>query len=73
MKGKIIFSIGTLTESIRAKRLLSHEGIAVQTVKLEPVKSKKGCAYGIEFKEANLYSVVHILRNNDIDYNAYRL
>lgn len=69
--GKMIFSIGTLSECIKVKRIMERRLIHVAIVKVEERKSKNGCAYGIEFFQKDLYSVVHILSNESIPYYTY--
>ena len=69
MVGKLIFSIGSLTEAMRAKKSL--EGIRVTVVKLDSMKSKHGCSYGIEFSQSEMYAVAHRLNQLGIQYYAY--
>ncbi len=67
----IVFSIGTLNESIKIKKILAKERIFVAVVKLEERRTRNGCSYGIEFAEKDVYSVVHILTTRNISYNTY--
>ena len=69
--GKMVFSIGTLSECIKVKKMLERKNIQISIIKLEESKSKNGCAYGIAFSQTDLYSVVHILSTENIPYNAY--
>ena len=55
------------------KRLLSGKHIYITITKLEENKTVKGCSYGIEFSEHDLYSVVHILSSLGIHYGNYYL
>ena len=71
MKRKIVFSLGSLNESIRIKRILEGLKISVAVIKLDENKSKNGCSYGIEFFEGDLYSVAHTLTSRGIPYNSY--
>ena len=71
MKRKIVFSIGTLSECLRLKRIFQNEKIPISILKLEEHKTKNGCAYGIEFAEQDLYSVVYNLTTRGISYNTY--
>ena len=71
MKRKIVFSIGALNESLRVKRILQGTNIVVNVIKLDEARSKNGCSYGIEFRETDLYSIVHTLTSHGIHYNSY--
>lgn len=67
--GKLIFSVGSLTEAMRAKKILSS--IRVSVVKIDSHKSKNGCSYGIEFLERDMYTVAHLLNQANIEYYLY--
>ena len=71
MKGKMIFSIGSLNECIRIKKYLAASKVEITPIKLD--NSKSGCAYGIEFYEKDLYHVVHILSQHNINYKPYKV
>ncbi|MBO5305123.1 MAG: DUF3343 domain-containing protein [Clostridia bacterium] len=42
-------SIGSLTHAMKGQKLLTGEGISSRIVKLDSKKTRRGCAYGIEF------------------------
>ena len=69
MVGRLIFSIGSLTDAMRAKRGLN--GIRVDVVKIDSSRSRNGCAYGIEFSQKHMYEVAHRLNQMDITYQSY--
>ena len=56
---------------IKIKKLLQREGINVDVVKLDPSKSKDGCAYGIEIGNDDLLMGVNILKKNGVLYHLY--
>lgn len=69
MLGKLIFSIGSLTDAMRAKKALGD--VRVSVVKIDANKSKRGCSYGIEFSQNDMYTVAHRLSQMGIGYYAY--
>ena len=42
-------ALGSLTNAMKAQRVLSEEEIEGTIVKLEASMTRKGCAYGVEF------------------------
>ena len=71
MAGKLIFSIGSLTDAMRAKRALN--GIWINVVKINSSKSRQGCSYGIEFRDKDMYAVAHRLNQLNIPYHSYSI
>ena len=71
MYGKLIFSIGTFTEAMQAKKALNR--IAVSVVRLDSHRSRNGCSFGIEFPQNEIYSVAHVLTQMGIQYSAYTI
>ena len=65
MKGTIL-TVGSVTQAVKARRLLARSGIRAKLVK---INSKDiGCNYGIEVKGAVLYDVAAVLRGAGIEY-----
>ncbi|MBQ2757657.1 MAG: DUF3343 domain-containing protein [Clostridia bacterium] len=52
-KKKTVAAIGAMTVAIKAQRALASEGIAAEVIALSPEQTRRGCAYGIEFFEAD--------------------
>ncbi len=50
-------SIGSLTHAMKGQKLLAEVGIAANIVKLDAKKTRRGCAYGIEFSCSELKKV----------------
>ena len=50
-------AIGSLTHAIKGQRLLAEIGITGTVVKLDSKKTRRGCAYGIEFPCQNYKEV----------------
>lgn len=61
--------MNSITNAIKARKLLSREGIWSRLVKLDVKNS--GCNNGIAFDESYFYSVVKVLRENEIAYSLY--
>ncbi len=64
----VIFALGSVTYAIKAAKLIKREGIYVRQTKLDNTPQGRGCTHGIEIYEKDLYDVIYILRNNDIEY-----
>lgn len=67
-----IIRIGTVTYAIKAKKILSRNGISSKLVKLGDIHSGGGCTYGLEFDNNNFYSAVIELRKAEIQYSLYK-
>ena len=68
---RTILAIGTVTNAIRAKKLLGKDNIRSKLVKLDSTKTLNGCSYGLEIFDADMYSAFSILRNEGIVYSIY--
>ena len=44
-----IYITGSITQALKAKKILTEHSILVNTTKISSEKSKKGCVHGIEF------------------------
>ena len=56
-------SLGSMTQSIRARRYLSSLGYEVKVRKISEGNKAKGCIYGIEFPCSVLGNVNALLRD----------
>jgi hypothetical protein len=68
---KAIIAIGSVTNAIRSRKLLSKSNIRSKLVKLDASKTITGCTYGLEVSERDLYSIFSLLRNEEIAYSLY--
>ena len=66
-----VLATGSITATVKIKKLLQREGISVEVVKLDPGKNKDGCAYGIEIENDDLLIGVNILKKNGVLYHLY--
>ena len=66
-----VFTVGSVTLAIKAKKLLARDGIASKLVKADASKSAGGCVYGIEFPTKDLYAVANVLRSANVYYKNY--
>lgn len=64
-------SIGSLTHAMKGQKLLSGIGIVGKIVKLESEKTRRGCAYGIEFPCAELRRVRATLATSHLPVSEY--
>ena len=60
-------SLGSMTISLKAKRLLSARGIEVTVRKLSAGSSSRGCVYGIEYSCELWGNILSVLRDAEID------
>jgi hypothetical protein len=65
-------ALKTVTIGLKAKKALLKNGIKSEIVKIDSHNSQNGCQYGIRFNERNYFDVVAILREQGIEYGAYR-
>ncbi len=66
-----IFTVGSVTYAVKARKILSRAGISSRLVKVDGGKSRHGCTYGIEFAEEDLLAAVMELKRNGIAYEKY--
>ena len=59
-------TLGSMTEALKARRILSRAGITV-TVKKLATDTSRGCVYGIEFSCELLGNVRDILGRNGVE------
>ena len=62
-------AISSVNHAIRGEKLLSSNLIKCRIVKLQPDKTKKGCAYGLEIYCKDLASSIAFLSNANIPYS----
>ena len=63
-----IASIKSATAAEKAKRILQRNGISCSVVSLDPMLTKRGCAWGIEFKCFGEYDAKQLLRSAHVAY-----
>ncbi len=63
-----IASIKSATAAEKAKRALVRNGIGCTVVSLDPMLTKRGCAWGIEFRCLSEYDAKGILRSAHVAY-----
>lgn len=63
-----IYITGSVTQAMKAKRILSEHSIVVNTVKIGSDKSKKGCVHGIESNCQNAANIRNILHSAGINF-----
>lgn len=66
----IIIGLGTQTQAIKAKRLLSSHGMRLSVTKI--ANEEDGCVYGLSATENILLDCIRVLRQNHMDYTITR-
>lgn len=66
-----VFTVGSVTYALKAKKLLAREGLVAKLVKTDASADGNGCAYGIEFPARDFYTAASILRSAGIYYEIY--
>ncbi len=62
--------IGSMTEALRAGRVLAREAILADTVKADT--GRRGCAYALSFSCTQLNNVRRILEKNGVRVKEFR-
>ena len=60
-------SLGSMTQAIKAKRILSRSDIAVNVKKLSTSGNERGCIYGIEYPCELSGNIRVILQRNGVE------
>ena len=66
---KCIIAISSVNHAIRCEKLLNQNGIYTKIVKLQPQKTKKGCAYGIELSCKDVDTALSLFNLANIPYS----
>ena len=67
-----LITLRSVTDSMKAKRLLERQGIAAQTVKLDSDYVGRGCSHGIRLDCRHTAQVSRLLTDNSIPYSAIK-
>ncbi len=67
-----LITLRSVTDSMKAKRLLERQGIAAQTVKLDGDYIGRGCTHGIRLDCRHTSQVSRLLTDNNISYSAIK-
>lgn len=71
MKTKIV-TVKTITIGLKGKKALAAHGIKAALIKIDFTNSQNGCQYGISFDERDYHNAISILKENGIEYGAYK-
>lgn len=66
-----IFSLGSVTLAMKARRIMLHAGIPARVIKVDAAQSRYGCMHGVEVERQYYYDAVRLLRQNGIPYAPY--
>ena len=64
-------AVGSLTHAMKGQRILSEIGVSTTIVKLDSKKTRRGCAYGIEFPSSRLREVRAALSASRLPVTQY--
>lgn len=64
-------SIGSLTHAMKGQKLLAEDGISARIVKLDAKRTRRGCAYGIEFSCTDLRRARSVLSSAHLPVSDY--
>lgn len=65
-----IANVGSITRAMKAQALLRENGIEAEIIKLDPAKTKRGCAYGVIFSCRERTAVRRLLGSDTEIYPA---
>ena len=63
----VILTLPSVTQALKARRLLTKNGISAKLIKLSSYN--KGCTHAIEIPSGDIMNVAAILRSNEIPYS----
>ena len=65
-------TVKTITIGLKGKKALANKGIKSNLVKIDFTQNQNGCQYGLRFDEREYYDVISTLKENGIEYGAYK-
>ena len=65
-------TVKTITIGLKGKKALAAQGIKSDLVKIDFTQTENGCQYGLKFNERDYYNVISILKEQGIEYGAYK-
>ncbi len=68
---KTVYSVGSVTQSVKAVRLLRRLGLQARSIKLDTNRTVRGCTHGIEFFTRDAYRITQVLRENNVHFEMY--
>ena len=67
---KSIITFNSITYAIKARKLLSREGVNTKLIKLDSNAEDGGCKYGLEISSSKLFSAISVLRSEGLEYKV---
>ena len=67
-----ILTVGTVTQAIRARKMLAAAGIAARLTKSTQGGARGGCAYSVEVSPADMHAAMELLDSRQIPYEWTR-
>ena len=71
--GECIAEIGSMTQAMRAQRILGESAIPTTVVKSNSTNSNKGCAYGVSFPCSYKENVERICASSKIRVRRWKI
>ena len=66
------FIIGSVTQAMKAKRILSAHSIATEVAKFGNTQNNTGCTYGIYFRCEHQRNVTSLLQKDNIPFEEMK-
>lgn len=66
---KCIIALSSINYALKSERVLKNENIYTRIIKLQPNRTKNGCAYGLETECADIPYALSFLDNAGIRYS----
>ena len=70
--GECVAEIGSMTQAMRAQRILGESAIPTTVVKSGSEKNSRGCAYGVSFKCVQEENVRNILASAGVKVRRWK-
>ena len=64
-------ALASLTYAMKAQGVLSAAGLYTDIIKLDPTRSRRGCAYGVQFDCNESESVRRALKSSGVNVIRY--
>ena len=64
----VVFGFESITNAMKARKLLRRAGISSRLVRLDEIDSEYGCTYSLEINETLLLDAIAVLRRGSVSY-----
>ena len=67
----VTITVGSVTNAVKAKKILHRIKIQSRLVKLDSMKTQNGCTHGLEIHSSVFYTAVKELIKEGVTYSVY--